>query len=82
MFLQFQVQSKMDSSVNKTDFSYFVRMALENNIPWKSLAMIFKDLTPTLDETREVISILVKELEALQLALKEKDRELKMGSYY
>ena len=68
----------MESTVCKTDFSYFVRMAVQNNIPWESLAMILKDLTPSLNETREVISILLKELEALQLALKEKDKELEM----
>ena len=68
----------MESTVCKTDFSYFVRMAVQNNIPWESLEMILKDLTPSLNETREVISILLKELEALQLALKEKDKELEM----
>ena len=71
----------MESNVyngTKTDFSYFVRMALQKNIPWESLAMILKDLTPTMDETRQVIGILLKELETLQLSLKEKDRELEM----
>ena len=68
----------MESTVCKTDFSYFVRMAVQNNIPWESLEMILKDLTPSLNETREVISILLKELETLQLALKEKDKELEM----
>ena len=68
----------MESNVYKTDFSYFVRMALQDNMAWKSLAMILKDLAPTLHETREVISILLKEIEALQLALKEKDNELEM----
>ena len=68
----------MESNVYKTDFSYFVRMALQDNMAWKSLSMILKDLTPSLDETREVIVILLKELEAQQLSLKEKDSELKM----
>ena len=68
----------MKSTVYKTDFSYFVRMALENNIPWKTLAIILKELNPTLIETREVIGILLKELETLHLTLKEKDKELKM----
>ena len=68
----------MESTVYKTDFSYFVRMALENNIPWKTLAIILKELNPTLIETREVIGILLKELETLHLTLKEKDKELKM----
>ena len=36
------------------------------------------DLASTLNEIREVISILLKELVGLQLALKEKDKELEM----
>ena len=79
--LYFKVSSKMESNINKgtkTDFSYFVRMALQDNLAWKSLAMILKDFAPTLIETREVISILLKELEALQSTLKKKDKELKM----
>ena len=60
----------------KVDFSYFVRMALQNNMAWNTLAMILKDLAPTLNETREIICILLKELEGLQVALKKKDKEL------
>ena len=69
----------MESNVyngTKTDFSYFIRMALQDNMPWKTLTMLLKDLAPTLDGTREVIGILLRELEVLQLALKEKDKEL------
>ena len=36
------------------------------------------DLASTLNEIREVISILLKELVGLQLTLKEKDKELEM----
>ena len=68
----------MESTIYKTDFSYFVRMALKNDMPWKTLAIILKELTPTLVETREVICILLKELEKLQSTLKKKDKELKM----
>ena len=71
----------MESNVyngTKTDFSYFIRMALQDNIAWKSLAMILKDLAPTLIETREVIFILLKALEALKSTLKKKEKELKM----
>ena len=49
----------MESIGTKTDFLYFVRMALQDNIAWKSLAMILKDYAPTLDDTKEVTSILL-----------------------
>ena len=80
-FLSFQETAKMESKEykgTKIDFSYFVGMALQNNMAWKTLAIILKELAPTLDETREVVSILLKELEAMQSILKAKDKELEM----
>ena len=80
-FLSFQETGKMDSieyNGIKVEFSYFVKMALQYNMPWKTLTMLLKDLAPTLNETREVICILLKELEAMQSILKKKDDELEM----
>ena len=37
-----------------------------------------KLLNPTIDETREVVGILLKELETFQLALEEKDKVMEM----
>ena len=62
---------------NKYDFSHFVSMALKNMMPWPTLSMLFKDLAPTLSETREIIGILLKELEALQSMLQMKEKLLK-----
>ena len=59
----------------KTDF---VKMALECKMPWETLTLILNDLAPTLNKIREFISILLKELVGLQLALKEKDKKLEM----
>ena len=61
---------------NKTDFSYFVNMALEDRLPWKTFTMLLNDVAPTLNETREIISLLLKELESLHLAFQEKHDEL------
>ena len=61
---------------NKYDFSHFVSMALQNTMPWPTLSMLFKDLAPTLRETREIIGILLKELEALQSTLQQKQKLL------
>ena len=65
----------------KNDFSLYVRMALQDRMPWKILAMLLKDVAPTLNETREIISILLKELETLNLAFQEKQEELKMYQF-
>ena len=56
--------------------SHFVGMALQNTMPWKTLAILLKDLSPTLSEAREVINILLKELETVQLSLQRKQKEL------
>ena len=61
----------------KNDFYLYVRMALQDRMPWKTLAMLLNDVAPTLTETREIISILLKELETLHLAFQEQQAELK-----
>ena len=69
----------MESNVykgSKTDFSYFVTMTLQNRMPWKMLSSILFNLAPTLNETREIVSILLKELETLQSTLQKKEKDL------
>ena len=69
----------MDSNIcrdTKVDFSYFVNLALQNKMPWNILALNFNSLAVTLNETREIISILLKELEALQSTLEKKEKLL------
>ena len=71
----------MESNINKQttpDFSHFVALTLENRMQWKTLSFLLKDLAPSLNETREIISILLKELEVLQSTLKIKDKELEI----
>ena len=60
----------------RNDFSYFVKMALQNRMPWNVLAFNLNSLAPTLNETKEIIGILLKELETLQLTLKKKEQQL------
>ena len=60
----------------KNDFSYLVDMALQSRMPWNILALNFNTLAPTLNETREIISILLKELEKLQSTLQKKEKLL------
>ena len=56
--------------------SYFVGLALQNTMSWNTLPIILKDLAPTLDEAKEVIDILLKELETLHSILQKKHQEL------
>ena len=45
-------------------------------MPWKMLSLNLFNLAPTLNETKEIILILLKELETLHLILQKKDQEL------
>ena len=45
------------------NFDYFIQLAIQREIPWKSLAFMLTDLTTTLDRSKQIIRVLVKELE-------------------
>ena len=62
---------------NKTDFSHFINMALQDRMPWKNLGVLLNYFAPTLDETREIISILLNELEALYFESQKNKEALK-----
>ena len=47
----------------RVDFHYFIQAAVDQELPWKTLAFFLTDLTTTPDKSREVIKILVEELE-------------------
>ena len=45
------------------DFHYFIQSAIEKKLAWNTLAYFLTDLAPTLEKSRQVIKILVQELE-------------------
>ena len=47
----------------RVNFKYFIQSAIQKELSWKSLAFFLTDLTTTLDKSKEVIRILVEELE-------------------
>ena len=55
----------------KLNLKYFINSAMEKKIPWNLLTFFLNDLAPTLEKSREVVEILVKELEKLTLKLEE-----------
>ena len=64
------------SKGTKPEFLHFVVLTLENRMPWKTLNNLLIELAPSLNETREIICILLKELETLQSTLHRKQKEL------
>ena len=59
--------TKINPADKNLDFEYFVNLALKNKLPWDSLIVILNDWTPTLAKSKEVIEILVKELQKRQI---------------
>ena len=49
------------------DTEYFIQLAMQKQIPWNSLTFMLTDLTTNLDISKQVIRILVQELEKLAL---------------
>ena len=48
---------------HEVDFNYFIQFTIQKKMPWKSLSLFLIDLAPTLEKSKEVIEILVQELE-------------------
>lgn len=53
------------ASDDNLDFKHFINLALLNKLPWDSLVFVLKDWSTTLEESKEVIEVLVKELQKL-----------------
>ena len=49
-----------DDGIN---FNFFIQSTIQKNIPWKSLAFLLLNLATTHEKSKQVIEILVKELE-------------------
>ena len=47
----------------RVNFQYFIQSAVKEELPWKTLASFLTDLTTSLDQSKEVIKILVEELQ-------------------
>ena len=57
-----------------------IKMAINEQLPWLTLASVLDELTPTITISKQIIKILLKELENLQSKLKE--YQVKTGTKY
>ena len=62
-----------DNKEIKVDFRYFISLALDKKISWRSMPSILEDFIPTLEKSKEVIGVLLKELQKLQSQLLQKE---------
>ena len=56
------IGKELDQSV-RVDYQYFIELAVQKKLSWNTLVHFLTDLAPTLDKSRQVIRILVQELE-------------------
>ena len=47
-------------------FKHSLKMALENNFSWTTLASMLDEMTPTLSKTKQLVKVLLQELQKLQ----------------
>ena len=52
------------STFTKVDFKYFLQLAIHQEMSWAMLGVLLNNLTPTLDKSKQLIKILLKELQA------------------
>ena len=55
------------------DYQYFIQSAVQQKLSWNTLAYFLTDLAPTLNKSRQVIKILVQELEKWVLKVEFKE---------
>ena len=60
----------------KLNLRYFIQSALQKKMSWSTLTYFLNDLTPTLEKSREVVEILVKEIEKLAIELDKLGKEI------
>ena len=70
-----QTPKGITSQMIKVDIEYFISMALQSKISWDTLVVFLDDLTPTLDQSKQAIKIIVKELQSLNSKLQDKIKD-------
>ena len=64
-------KASIEKFTKDTEYEYFIQLAILKELPWKSLAFMLTDLTTTLDRSKQVIRVLVQELEKLASKLEK-----------
>ena len=75
-FVLFQIQMMPTKEKVILDFEYFIQSAIQKEISWKSLAYFLTDLSTTMDKSKQVIRVLVQELEIWVLKVESEKNEV------
>ena len=63
IIFRFTIEMMHSRNGHEVDFNYFIQSTIQQKISWKSLTFLLIDLAPSLEKLKEVIEILVQELE-------------------
>ena len=61
----------MDNSDKEGHFKNTITLALNKNIPWEKLPLILHEMTPTLEETKQLVQVLLDLLQTMQITLEQ-----------
>ena len=67
---------KTDPVSTKVDVAYYISMALKRELSWNALAIFFDGFKLTNEQYKNVVKLLLKELEQLQVQLLSKENTL------
>ena len=62
----------------RNDFKCYFDMALENKISWEVVTSFIEPCTPTLEKSREIIRLLLTEIQILQTKLQQKNTNFEL----
>ena len=60
------MENTRDTIQNEAYFKYSIQMALQNKFSWTTLASMLDQMTPTVGQSKELVRVLLKELQNLQ----------------
>ena len=62
----------MENLDKEGHFKNTITLALNKNIPWEKLPLILHEMTPTLEETKQLVQVLLDLLQTMQITLEQK----------
>ena len=67
---------KIDSFTAKADLTYFISLALQKELSWNALAIVLEGFKLSNEQYKNIVKLLLKELEQLQDKLESKDNQV------
>ena len=60
------METSKNGSNFETDSKYIIKMTLEHKFSWSTLALMLDEMTPTLNQSKQLVKVLLEELQNQQ----------------